>query len=95
MHKKLIKRKIYKKYGLDCEQINDEFEDHIYNLDKNLKIYYDISYDMYNFQTVNKKLIEFTNLIYDDGRNMSLYERIIEYYCKPIKNKPKTKKNCL
>ena len=29
MHKKLIKRKIYKKYGLDYKKINNELKDHI------------------------------------------------------------------
>ena len=86
MHKKLIKRKIYKKYGLDCKKINDNLKNHISNLDNELRIYYDISYNMDNFQKVNKKLFEFNNLIYDDGKNMGVRERYREKWFIPMKN---------
>ena len=63
MHIKLIRRKIYKKYGLDYTKINNELKDHIDQLSSDLKTYYDIRYRMDNFNKVYKKLIEFTNLI--------------------------------
>ena len=91
MHKKLIKRKKYRKYGLDCKKINDNLKNHISNLDNELRIYYDISYNMDNFQKVNKKLFEFINLIYDDGKNMGVRERYREKWFIPLKNKTEIK----
>ena len=83
MHIKLIRRKIYKKY---------ELKDHIDRLSSDLRTYYDIRYRMDNFNKVNKKLIEFTNLIYEDNRNMSVKERYREKLYTLMKNKPKNKK---
>ena len=52
---------------------------------------------MDNFQKVNEKLIEFIDLIHDDGKNMSLIERCYDYWSRPMENKPeiKKRKNCL
>ena len=48
---------------------------------------------MDNFNKVNKKLIEFTNLIYEDNKNMSVEERFREKWLNIInENKPKIKK---
>ena len=98
MHKKLIKRKIYRKYGLDYSKINDELKNHIGSLESGLRNYYDMRYRMDNFKKVYKKLIEFNNLIYEDNRNMDSSERYSEeYYNSTKENKPKIKKrkNCL
>ena len=98
MHKKLIKRKIYRKYGLDCKKIDDDLKYHISDLESGLRTYYDIRYRMDNFYKVNKKLIEFNNLIYEDNENMNSVARYSEEYYNSIKeNKPKIKKrkNCL
>ena len=78
MHKKLIKRKIYRKYGLDCKKIDDELKNHISNLESELRNYYDIRYRINNFKKVYKKLIEFNNLIYEDNRNMDSDARFRE-----------------
>ena len=48
MHKKLIKRKIYRKYGLDCKKIDDDLKYHISDLESVLRTYYDIRYRMDN-----------------------------------------------
>ena len=93
MHRKLIKRKIYRKYGLDYTKINNELKNHIGSLEKGLRNYYDIRYRMDNFKKVYKKLIEFNNLIYEDNRNMDSSARYSEEYHNSIKeNKPKIKK---
>ena len=92
IHIKLIRRKIYKKYGLDYTKINDELKDHINRLSSDLRTYYDIRYRMDNFNKINKKLIEFTNLIYEDNKNMSVKERYREKWYIPMENKPKIKK---
>ena len=42
MYKKLIKRKVYRKYGLDYTKINDELKNHIGSLESGLRNYYDI-----------------------------------------------------
>ena len=42
---------------------------------------------MDNFQKNYKKLFEFTNLIYDDGKNMVVRERYREKWFIPMKNK--------
>ena len=53
MHKKLIKRKIYKKYGLDYKKINNELKDHIDRFSSSLRTYYELCYRMDNFNKVN------------------------------------------
>ena len=58
MHKKLIKRKIYRKYGLDCKKIDDDLKYHISDLESGLRTYYDIRYRMDNFNKVNKKFLK-------------------------------------
>ena len=66
--------------------IDDDLKNHISNLDRELKIYYDISYKMDNFHRVNKKLLEFTNLIYEDDKNMDVRERFREKWFTPMEN---------
>ena len=93
MHKKLIKRKIYRKYGLDYTKINDELKNHIDSLESGLRNYYDIRYRMDNFKKVYKKLIEFNNLIYEDNRNIDSRKRFREeWYNTAMENKPKIEK---
>ena len=92
MHKKLIKRKIYRKYGLDCKKIDDDLKYHISDLESGLRNYYDIRYRMYNSNKVYKKLIEFNNLIYEDNKNMNSRDRYREKWYTHIEDKPKIKK---
>ena len=92
MRKKLIKRKVYRKYGLDCKKIDDDLKYHISDLESGLRNYYDIRYRMDNFNKVYKKLIEFNNLIYEDNRNMDSGARYWEKWCTPIDDKPEIKK---
>ena len=90
--KKLIKRKIYRKYGLDCKNIDNDLKDHISNLEMELRTYYDICYKMDNFNKITKKSIEFNNLIYEDNKNMNSRERYWEKWYTPIEDKPEIKK---
>ena len=92
MHKKLIKRKIYIKYELDCKKIDDDLKNHIDKLDSSLRSYYDIHYRMDDFNKVYKKLIEFTNLIYEDNKNIDSRERYREKWYTLIEDKPEIKK---
>ena len=93
MHKKSIKRKIYRKYGLDCKKINDDLKNHILDLEGGLNTYYDFWGEIGDCNKVYKKIIEFNNLIYEDNRNISARERYIEEWCNRINgNKPKIKK---
>ena len=78
MLKKLIKRKIYRKYGLDCKKIADGLKNHIDSVESRLRNQYNIGYRMNNFNKVYKKLIEFNNLIYEDNRNIDSRERFEE-----------------
>ena len=95
IHKKLIKRKIYRKYGLDCKNIDNDLKDLITDLESGLRTYYDICYKMDNFNKVNKKLIEFNNLIYEDNKNMNSRDRYFEKWCTPIEDKPEIKKEII
>ena len=96
MHKKLIKRKIYRKYGLDCKKIDNDLKDHILDLEGGLNTYYNFYSEMSEIGDCNKvykKIIEFNNLIYEDNRNINARERYREEWCNRINvNKPKIKK---
>ena len=96
MHKKLIKRKIYRKYGIDCKKIDNDLKDHILDLEGGLNTYYNFfseKGEICYYNKVYKKIIEFNNLIYEDNRNMDSRERNVEKYDNGIKeNKPEIKK---
>ena len=64
MHKKLIKIKIYRKYGLDCKKIDNDLKDHILDLEGGLNTYYNFYSEMGEIGDCNKvykKIIEFNN----------------------------------
>ena len=96
MHKNLIKRKIYRKYELDCKKIDDDLKRYTLSLEGGFNDYYNFFDEMAeisDYNKVYKKIIEFNNLIYEDNRNIDSSKRYLErWYNRINENKPEIKK---